>query len=178
MRRKDANQDDLRGHVAAALLRLLGDRELSQVAVKELAAEAGVSRSTFYRLVEGKDHVVSWWSGPPMAGYVRLFAGRGDHGREGYLRAIFDCFDAHRDDLLLLHRRGCTHLMLGVFRDRLADGRMSYASAYHVGGIYGVMEQWLDNGMADAPERMAAEALAIMPSNFTPSALAKARSLH
>ena len=40
------------------------------------------------------------------------------------------------------------------------------------------MEQWLDGGMADAPERMAAEALAIMPPNFTPSALAKARSLH
>lgn len=59
VRRKDTTQDDLRGHVAAALLRLLEDRELSQVAVKELAAEAGVSRSTFYRLFEGKDQVHS-----------------------------------------------------------------------------------------------------------------------
>lgn len=178
MRRKDTTQDDLRGHVAAALLRLLEGRELSQIAVKELAAEAGVSRSTFYRLFEGKDGVVSWWYGTLMDGYARLFAERTDHGRRGYLRAIFDCFAAHGDALLLLHSRGCTHLMLGVFRDRLADGRMSYASAYHIGGIYGVMEQWLDNGMADASERMAAEALAIMPPNFTPSALAKARSLH
>lgn len=176
MRRKGTTQDDLRGHVAAALLRLIEDRELSQVAVKELAAEAGVSRSTFYRLFEGKDQVVSWWYGTLMDGYVRLFAGRGEHGREGYLRAIFDCFAARRDELPLLHERGCTHLMLGVFRDRLADGRMSYASAYHIGGIYGVMEQWLDGGMADAPERMAAEALAIMPSDFTPAAVAKARS--
>jgi len=178
MRRKDTTQDDLRGHVAAALLRLLEGREPSQVAVKELAAEAGVSRSTFYRLFDGKDQVVSWWYGTLMDGYVRLFAGRGDHGREGYLRAIFDCFATHRDDLLLLHGRGCTHLMLGVFRDRLADGRMSYASAYHIGGIYGVMEQWLDGGMADTPECMAAEALAIMPSNFIPAAVAKARSPH
>lgn len=178
MRRKGTTQDDLRGHVAAALLRLIEDRELSQVAVKKLAAEAGVSRSTFYRLFEGKDQVVSWWYGTLMDGYVRLFAGRGEHGREGYLRAIFDCFAARRDELLLLHERGCTHLMLGVFRGRLADGRMSYASAYHIGGIYGVMEQWLDGGMADAPERMAAEALAIMPPNFTPAAVAKARSPH
>lgn len=178
MRRKDTTQDDLRGHVATALLRLLGDRELSQVAVKELAAEAGVSRSTFYRLFEGKDQVVSWWYGTLMDGYVRLFAGRGEHGREGYLRAIFDCFAARRDELLLLHERGCTHLMLGVFRGRLADGRMSYASAYHIGGIYGVMEQWLDGGMSDAPERMAADALAILPPSFTPSALAKARNPH
>ncbi|MBR3159550.1 MAG: TetR/AcrR family transcriptional regulator [Atopobiaceae bacterium] len=178
MRRKDTTQDDLRGHVAAALLRMLEGRELSQVAVKELAAEAGVSRSTFYRLFEGKDQVVSWWYGTLMDGYVRLFAEREDHGREGYLRAIFDCFASHRDDLLLLHERGCTHLMLGVFRDRLADGRMSYASAYHIGGIYGVMEQWLDGGMAEPPERMAAEGLAIMPPDFTPAAVAKARSPH
>ena len=178
MRRKDTTQDDLRGHVAAALLRLLEGRELSQVAVKELAAEAGVSRSTFYRLFEGKDQVVSWWYGTLMDSYMRLFARRKDHGREDYLRAIFDCFAAHGDNLLLLHRRGCTHLMLGVFRDRLADGRMSYASAYHIGGIYGVMEQWLDCGMADPPESMASEALAIVPPNFTPAAVAKARSPH
>ena len=176
MRRKGTSQNDLRGHVAAALLRLLEERELSQIAVKELAVEAGVSRSTFYRLFEGKDEVVSWWYGTLMDGYARLFAERTDHGRRGYLRAIFDCFGAHRDDLLLLHRRGCTHLMLGVFRDRLADGRMSYANAYHIGGIYGVMEQWLDGSMADTPEHMASEALAIMPSNFTPAAVAKARS--
>ena len=78
MRRKDTTQDDLRGHVAAALLRMLEGRELSQVAVKELAAEAGVSRSTFYRLFEGKDQVVSWWYGTLMDGYVRLFAERED----------------------------------------------------------------------------------------------------
>ena len=35
--------------------------------------------------------------------------------------AVFDCFVAHRDGLLLLNGRGCTHLMPNIFHDRLAD---------------------------------------------------------
>ena len=38
------------------------------------------------------------------------------------------------------------------------------------------MALWLDRGMADAPEAMAAEALAIMPPGFVPAAVAKARA--
>lgn len=178
MRRKDTTTDMMRGYVADALLRLLERRAYAQVAIKEVAAEAGVSRSTFYRLFDGKDAVVSWWYARLMDEYVRLFAARADRGREGYLRAVFDCFAAHADELLLLHGRGLTHLLLGVLGERLSDGRASYASAYHVGGIYGTMVLWLDRGMADAPEAMAAEALAIMPPGFVPAAVARARAAH
>lgn len=176
MRRKDTTTNMMRDHMADALLRLLVNSEYHEVTIKEIAARAGVSRSTFYRLLGSKDAAVSWWYGTLMDGYMRLFAARADHGREGYLRAIFDCFYARREGLLLLHERGCTHQLLGVLRDRLTDGRVLYASAYHVGGIYGVVEQWLDVRMADPPEKMAAEALAIMPPGFVPAAVARARA--
>ncbi len=174
VRRKGTTTDMMRDFVADALLSLLADREYREVTIKELASEAGVSRSTFYRLFGDKDTVVSWWYGALMDEYLRLFAARADRGRGGYLRAIFDCFYAHHEELLLLHERGCTHRMLGVLRDRLGDERASYASAYHVGGVYGVMEQWLDARMADPPEKMAAEALAIMSPGFVPAVVAKA----
>jgi AcrR family transcriptional regulator len=55
---RDRRRAELRERIIAAALRLFADRGFDQVTVEEIAAEAGISLSTLFRHVRGKDELL------------------------------------------------------------------------------------------------------------------------
>lgn len=55
---RDRRRAELRERIIAAALRLFADRGFDQVTVEEIAAEAGISLSTLFRHVRGKDDLL------------------------------------------------------------------------------------------------------------------------
>jgi AcrR family transcriptional regulator len=176
MRVKGLDEDLIQQYIAEALLLLMKDRPFGKITIQAITDRAGVNRSSYYRHFDSKEDIIRYYLMGIMDEYQAAYQAQQTPTFRSYTRQIFTTFYAHREDLLRIHRDGLSYLLLDVLntcfkfdkiQDRVASVRQ-FAVSYHIGGIYNNMRLWLDHGMAETPEQMAAIALSFRPEgSFT-----------
>ena len=171
MRRKDTTLNMTKGYMSQALLLLLERQPYDQITIGEITAKAGVDRSTYYRHFTCKEDIVRFYYNALMDECSRAFRKSHCTTFDSYMRIRFKILYLHKTDLLRLHRSNLTHLLLDVMMDRYGrEGvhdptrlEQEFRRAYRTGGIYSTIRLWLDHGMRESPECMAAMASMYRP---------------
>ncbi len=146
--------------IEKATVRLLADRELADINVSQIVAEAQVSRNSFYRNYASKEDVLlsrvrtllgAWQAGWEASGF--------DSGAAMY-GSLFTHLKDHADLYLLLERRSLSHLLLQVLLEQTGprpdlDNMWAYTTAFISYGTYGWIREWMRRGMQESAESMA-----------------------
>ena len=165
MRREHA-QKMMRAYIVEAFISLLKTRRFEEITIAEIAARAGVHRSTCYRHFRGKEEMaVSFYAAVLAEGVEALPAE--EPPLPVYLARIFEAFFRRREAVLRLHESGLSHLLLAAMQDFFSVEATSFSKAlplrHHMGGILGDFLLWFDNGMQPSPAAFARAAAKLCP---------------
>jgi AcrR family transcriptional regulator len=182
MKRKNVTTQMMKEYIAKSLLLLMAEKAYADISIGEIADRAGVNRSTYYRNFASKDAIVEFWFSEIMIEYMDKYRNLPGSSAEDYLSAIFHCFYSRKNEFLLIHGSGLSHLVLSVlnriFEETAeAGGRMELAERYrryfHTGGIYNFLSLWLSRGMDEPPEAMIPIAISCFSGEAVPMLLAE-----
>ena len=175
-RRKDLDHNLIQRCVEKALLQLMKTENYNDIAVGEIAGQAGIHRATFYRHFTSKDEVLRcclFEMLPKNDGAAEV--PKTDF--ESFIYPVFQAFYENREQLLLLNKAGLSGQLLDVLKeyfafDKIPDaagtadaaGRNSDAQdvpgirkfrmAFRIGGIYSCLLLWFSHDMRETPAEM------------------------
>lgn len=144
-------------HITSALLKLMQKQNLNEISIRQICAEAGVGRASFYRNFESKEAVISrhlktlldnWWMEAIKKPDFNL------------VEAIFEHYYEHRELCIMLYKQGLAHLSLNSIKEACGPkpeqtNIVAYTTAYFSYGLYGWIEEWFKRGMQETPKEMA-----------------------
>lgn len=173
MRRKNITSEMMKEYITQSLLILLENDEYINISIGAITEKAGVNRSTYYRNFESKDSIIRFYYEGIMENYLNENSSR-EGSMQEYLSGMFHAFLSHKDDLLLLHRKGLSHLMLDTLNSFFASNTTEASISeqfelyYHTGGIFNSMLLWFEEGMITTPSDLAKISISFLPDSFTP----------
>ena len=176
MRIKGLNEQLIQQYIAEALLILMEKKPYEKISIGEICERAGVNRSSYYRHFGVKDDIVYFYLMSLMEEYQLAYEQQKHKTFRSYTLQIFTTFYAHRDQLLLIHLNGLSHILLDVFNECFRFGeipdevgsRKQFEVSYHIGGIYNDTLLWLNHDMKETPEQMTEITLSFRPEgSFT-----------
>ncbi|MCH1942287.1 TetR/AcrR family transcriptional regulator [Holdemania massiliensis] len=150
-----------KNQITVITLNLLKEHPLEELTIGQIASEAQVSRNTFYRNYTTKEDIVYQYAIMLMKEFETGYNGtHKDSGTEFY-QCLFQHLSDHKDFYQLLKERNLFHLVLksiiALFGDlKKCDNISAYSVAYVAYGTYGWIEQWIERGMQESPEMIAA----------------------
>ena len=147
--------------LADAFIELLGERPTGRITVTEIAARAGVGRTTYFRNFSCKEDMLSFK-------LIRLWQ------RWAEAHALSERYDFSLDNALtffefnldirplleLVHRHGLQTSIYNAFYENMhrpsnADPLDVYRRRFYSHGVYGVLDEWIARGFTESPEQMA-----------------------
>ncbi|MGL5434730.1 MAG: TetR/AcrR family transcriptional regulator [Lachnospiraceae bacterium] len=159
-----------------ALLDLMQTKPFDEIAVKEIAETAQLDRRTFYRHFKSKEDILKYGIAKGVRDYHILHQENGINGIRDIAYAFFCVCEKYKDFFLLLHRQNLNHLFLTelnhIFPEmhlryhsreeqQLPYFRSAYRLAYHIGGFWNIMNEWLEHGARRSPEELTEIVLAV-----------------
>lgn len=158
MNKKQEANEFVKECITTALLKMLKERDFSDITITDLVKRAGVSRISFYRNYESKEDV--------LRKHIHLLLKAWGNRYEGVngtalIEAIFTHYQENSDLYVLLYKRGLSHISLQSLKDvcgprQKQNNKAAYTSAFISGGLYGWIEEWFQRGMQESPKEMAA----------------------
>ena len=147
--------------LADAFIELLEEKPAGRITVTEIAARAGVGRTTYFRNFSCKEDMLSFklirmWQ---RWAEERELAERYDFSLDNAL-TFFEFNLSIRPLLELMHERGLQTSVYNAFyenmyRPRNADSLDVYRRRFYSYGVYGVLDEWIERGFAESPKQMA-----------------------
>ena len=148
--------------LADALIQLLETKPLEKITIPEIAALAGVGRTTYFRNFGSKPELLSYkltalWERWAEAHGVRI---RRRYSPDNAL--TFFAFNySIRPLLALMYRRGLQSALYGAFRSYMyphvgASPLDAYRSGFYSYGLFGLLDAWILRDFSETPEEMAA----------------------
>lgn len=149
--------------IANALLVVLEQYDYKEITITQLAAEANLSRKTFYRLFTDKEDVLSYLFHNL---YIECFEQIKSQHTQYYwdiVQCYFDFWEARKSLLLLFKKSNLLPILFdGAYRysfsifeyirsKNVADHlslQLPYLLAYSVGGMHSMLLKWVENDMA------------------------------
>lgn len=166
----------LKACIVHGLLLLLKEKTLEQISIKEIVARAGVNRSTYYRHFQSKTDVIRFFYRRRLDEYLQSVPS--GLPTAAYFAGMFESFLRYKDEILLLHGRGLSYLLLDEMNSRISGmlaGRKDAAAElyfhYHLGGVFNSFCFWLQSDMQIPPGQLARLCVRILPENFQPQLL-------
>lgn len=147
-------------HLRKALLRLLASRDIGDISISELCAEAGVGRASFYRNYESREDIVRAYLNDILREWTDVCGEGGEPPLSEQIRVMFAHFEKHRELYTLLNERGLIYLLkdvvIGIYGPKPGDEALAaYAKAFVAYSLYGWIEVWFQRGMRESAEEMA-----------------------
>jgi AcrR family transcriptional regulator len=152
-----------------ALFVLMERGAYAEITVSEIAAQANLDRRTFYRHFKKKDDIISHYLKTAAKEYERTFSIDLTPSNYAIAEAFFASCYAQKAELALLLKQNLAHLLLAemsvIFsayqkkfasREELEHINREYMLAYHIGGFWNILCQWLADGCQKSPAEMAA----------------------
>lgn len=143
--------------ITKAVLKLMQNKNLSDLTISQICDEAGVGRASFYRNFESKEDV--------LHKHLKDLANEWTNQHEGLknyniVEAIFDHFWTHKELFIMLYRQGLAHISLQSIKDACGPkpeqtNITAYTTAYLSYGLYGWIEEWFKRGLQETPTEMA-----------------------
>ncbi len=154
--------------IVRSLFTLMEKDLYESLSISEIAAEAGLDRRTFYRHFKKKDDIISYYLKSCATEYEHTLRSNSVIDNKTIAEAFFAVCSSQKSEFLLLFKQGLSHLVLSeigkiftIFQKRFASKaelehpKREYLLAYHIGGFWNIMNQWLSNGGKEAPSEMA-----------------------
>ena len=172
--KKRATLPDTAGtYLAYALISLMEKKPIEEISITELTKKAGVSRMSYYRSFDSKQHILE----EHLQTIIRRFRIEGEkrgylgkeHGYEQLLYA-YRFFRHHSRYALCLHNANLSSILLDGLNKYMeqymltpdADFAKRYKTYAYAGALYNLYIQWLQNGMQESEEKMAEITFRIM----------------
>lgn len=148
-----------------AFLELLCDKPVNRIAVKEVCEKAGINRGTFYKHYLDCYDLMDKLEQRAIADFDAVLASAKDVGEEKAMLAVLRTVQDNRDMVSrLAARAGGEHFLRQLAEHYFA--RVEYpdtvSGTFLAAGCAGVMEYWVRSGMAQPPEQVASEIVALM----------------
>ena len=156
MRRKNVDNTIIRDSLTEALLILMKQKPFEEISITELTEKAGVGRVSFYRCFESKEDILTSMLDHAAIRWWEQFNAQ---GRTDYVIGVFEHILAIKEEVLLIYKRGLTHLIWINLEHLLGplpgdDLQKSYEKAAFTGFVYGILTEWIERKMVDTPEAM------------------------
>ncbi|MCD8294966.1 MAG: TetR/AcrR family transcriptional regulator [Clostridia bacterium] len=152
--------------MSEALLRLLDEKPLDNITIKELCGEAGVNRSTFYAHYGSIEDILEETRTGIVENFIKDVRKKAQDGVEDdILTAYLELIRKHRN-FYKVHMETTSPLAFtDMFKERVTkrledvekaegvdlDGnRLEYMARYHLVGIYAVIKKWVDSGCEES----------------------------
>ena len=164
-------------YLAHALMELMEKKPLEEISITELTKKAGVSRMSYYRSFNSKQHILEEY----LQTIVRRFRIEGEkrgylgkeHGYEQLLYA-FRFFRHHSRFALCLHDANLSSILLDGLNKYMdmyiltpqTDMSKRYRIYAYAGALYNLYIQWLKGNMQESEEKMAEIAFRVMYPHY------------
>jgi len=151
MKRKGVSTDKLKEYIVQSLILLLKKKSFAMITIQEITAKAGVNRSTYYRNFTSKTEIIKYYFDNLHEEYYKNITL--NITTEQNLYELFNYYYKHKDDLLLFHKNGLSHLILDSLNKlfKLTIKKKTYAEIYkayfYAGGVFNSLLLWLSNDM-------------------------------
>ncbi|MDO5853520.1 MAG: TetR/AcrR family transcriptional regulator [Thermoplasmata archaeon] len=153
------HRTDTKDRFAAAFVRVLRSKEYGEVSVVDISAEAGLSRSTFYRAFESTDDLVVYGYSVYLADILSGDRPEFEDMQEavGFMAyRIADVTWDRRENLRLLDSRGLSPVLLDAAKQLSERANLSsedmFFALFHASGLIGWMSAWFREGKPDTRE--------------------------
>ena len=148
-------------HITESLLKLLKEKPLQEISISEIVDTAGVGRTSFYRNYETKEDVVKKHIVDLIEKWDRDYKASGKDSNVELYGSLFKHLKDNADFYLLLKERNLMHLFLEVFLEKFGPkpeyaNMWAYTTSFITYGTYGWIEEWINRGMQESAETMAA----------------------
>lgn len=147
--------------LADALIKLLRTKQIEKISVPEIAEEASVGRTTYFRNFTTKKEVLTFK-------IVRLWERWAEEHnlaerRRYTLDNALDFFTFNysiRDLLTLLYEKNLQSALYDAFYCIMvsqsgANAAECYESRFYSYGLFGLLDEWIKRGFYESPEKMA-----------------------
>lgn len=147
--------------LADALIDLLENKPLEKITLPEIARQAGVGRTTYFRHFHSKEEmltfklIVLWeqWTEEHKVKVKRRYS------VENAL-TFFQFNYSIRSLLSLMYRRNLQSALYSAFNIYMmpqqdADPMECYKSSFYSYGLFGLLDSWIVRGFCETPEEMA-----------------------
>ena len=150
------------------LLQLMKATDFSTITVTQICQEADLSRRTFYRLYESKEDLLNEYLVSLAEDFKNTVA---DDSPKNYIEVAmiyFSFWKQHQNFLNLLKRNNLIELMYSTASEmapivfqmvkpniKAEADLLSFAMSYSLGGLNGMLIQWVEDGMKLSSDQLA-----------------------
>lgn len=147
-------------HLTDALLKLLEDKNIHEISIRELCDLAGVGRASFYRNYESREDIIKKHLAGLFHEWTAGYREHDDMPLSELIHSIFTHFERHRDFYGLLGKRNLVYLLKDTLIEMIGpkpehSKTEAYATAFVAYSLYGWIEVWFQRGMQESAEEMA-----------------------
>lgn len=147
--------------MADSILKLLPEKSIDKITVKEITNHAGVSRSTWFRNFSSKNEALTFkliqlWEHWADEHYLA------EHHRYSYdnIDAFFHFNYEIRHILTIIDSAGLQTVVYDAFYQVMmpqygANAEECYHSRFYSYGLFGLLAEWVKRGFCETPEEMA-----------------------
>ena len=153
-------------YITEALFRLMETENYNDITISQITAEAGIARRTFYLNYTSKEDILDRHYDTLIREYD---AGISPHIiSDMYLQAVyfFSFWKKHRNYAVLLEKNALFHMLINRFHlylDQTENRYISpvssvvqtYAVSYLAGGLWMMLQTWLQRDFRESPEELA-----------------------
>lgn len=157
MNRKQELNAFIKSCITDALIQLMQAKPFEEITITELTQTAGVGRASFYRNFKSKQDVLAQHLSDLLVEWGKDFESKGD--KDYFNESLFRHFYKHRDVYLLLYQQGLSNLIYDSIRqaikiDESANNIERYVKSTFAGLIFGMVDEWMRQGMQESPEEI------------------------
>lgn len=150
----------LKESMADALLHLMREKPLERITFREIAAEAGVGRASWFRNFSSKEEALSF---KLVRLWKRWAAEQGltacDHYTIDNAAVFFEFNFSIRDTLRLIYQAQCSSCVYDAFYCLTcpqpgAGSHALYEIRFYTLGLYGLLSEWVSRDFQESPSEM------------------------
>lgn len=155
--------------MASGLFELMEHYDFREITVTQIAQEAELSRKTFYRLFDRKEDILNYSFGQWFQTILDRIRDEQMHSYWYAVQCYFDLCEQYKDRMALLKRQQILKLFFEfieqnavtvfeyIHSKKTAENyrdTLPYFLAYSVGGMFSMLEKWVENDMDVPSEKL------------------------
>ena len=147
-----------KNQIVAATIKLLKEKDHTQISISEIIKLSKVSRASFYRSFKSIEDVLAYQDKKLIKEYTMNYEIKNDTGYEILFYEISKFYKKNKSFYIVVVNQGLSKIIIDslfINIDKLASENKNlnaYAKTFLSFGIYGTIVTWIKNGMKESPE--------------------------